>query len=45
LGTLTNNADQQVDDMFKAINDEGKGAVIFYQSRHAISNLLNRLLN
>jgi hypothetical protein len=22
-------------DMFKAINNQGKGAVIFYQSRHA----------
>jgi 3,4-dihydroxy 2-butanone 4-phosphate synthase/GTP cyclohydrolase II len=28
LGTLTNNADQQLDDMFRVINDEGKGAVI-----------------
>src|SRR6478736_5429530 len=29
LGTLTNNVDQQLDDMFKKINDNGKGAVIF----------------
>jgi 3,4-dihydroxy 2-butanone 4-phosphate synthase/GTP cyclohydrolase II len=24
LGTLTNNADQQLDDMFKIINEQGK---------------------
>ena len=29
LGTLTNNADQQLDDMFKVINDAGNGAIIF----------------
>jgi 3,4-dihydroxy 2-butanone 4-phosphate synthase/GTP cyclohydrolase II len=29
LGTLTNNADKQLDDMFKVINAQGKGAVIF----------------
>ena len=29
LGTLTNNAEQQLDDMFKVINENGKGAVIF----------------
>jgi 3,4-dihydroxy 2-butanone 4-phosphate synthase/GTP cyclohydrolase II len=31
LGTLTNNADQQLDDMFKIINENGKGAVIVNQ--------------
>src|SRR6187402_188133 len=29
LGTLTNNVDQQLDDMFKIINEEGRGAVVF----------------
>ena len=29
LGTLTNNADKKLDDMFRLINEEGKGAVIF----------------
>src|SRR5690606_30212817 len=29
LGTLTNNADQKLDDMFKIINEEGRGAVVF----------------
>jgi 3,4-dihydroxy 2-butanone 4-phosphate synthase/GTP cyclohydrolase II len=36
LGTLTNNADQRLDDMFKIINENGKGAVIFCKSRHAV---------
>jgi len=29
LGTLTNNADQQLDGMFKLVNKHGKGAIIF----------------
>jgi 3,4-dihydroxy 2-butanone 4-phosphate synthase/GTP cyclohydrolase II len=29
LGTLTNNVDQKLDDMFNVINKEGKGAIIF----------------
>ena len=43
LGTLTNNADQQLDDMFKVINDEGKGAVIFINQDMQSVNLLNRI--
>lgn len=43
LGTLTNNADQQLDAMFKVINEEGKGAVIFINQDMQSVNLLNRL--
>lgn len=43
LGTLTSNADQKLDDMFKVINEEGKGAIVFInQESHSI-NLLNRI--
>lgn len=43
LGTLTNNADKKLDDMFKAINDEGKGAIVFINQASQSLNLLNRL--
>ncbi|WP_115809587.1 3,4-dihydroxy-2-butanone-4-phosphate synthase [Winogradskyella pacifica] len=43
LGTLTNNADQKLDNMFNAINTEGKGAVIFINQQAESMNLLNRL--
>ena len=43
LGTLTNNADQQLDDMFKTINEQGKGAVIFINQDMQSVNLLNRI--
>lgn len=43
LGTLTTNADQQLDNMFKIINDNGKGAVIFINQEIQSANLLNRL--
>ncbi|MEO8535377.1 MAG: 3,4-dihydroxy-2-butanone-4-phosphate synthase [Flavobacterium sp.] len=43
LGTLTNNAEQQLDDMFKAINENGKGAVIFINQDMQAVNLLNRI--
>jgi 3,4-dihydroxy 2-butanone 4-phosphate synthase/GTP cyclohydrolase II len=43
LGTLTNNVDQQLDDMFKIINDNGKGAVIFINQDMSAVNLLNRI--
>ncbi|MBC5842648.1 MAG: 3,4-dihydroxy-2-butanone-4-phosphate synthase [Flavobacteriaceae bacterium] len=43
LGTLTNNADQQLDDMFKIINENGKGAVIFVNQDMQSVNLLSRL--
>ena len=43
LGTLTNNADKKLDDMFKAINDDGKGAILFINQQHQSTDLLNRL--
>ncbi|MBD3581246.1 3,4-dihydroxy-2-butanone-4-phosphate synthase [Flavobacterium selenitireducens] len=43
LGTLTNNADQRLDDMFQLINDEGKGAVIFINQDMEAYGLLNRI--
>ncbi|MGO4819299.1 3,4-dihydroxy-2-butanone-4-phosphate synthase [Flavobacterium sp. W22_SRS_FP1] len=43
LGTLTNNADKQLDDMFKVINTQGKGAIIFINQDMLSVNLLNRL--
>ncbi|WP_395052472.1 3,4-dihydroxy-2-butanone-4-phosphate synthase [Flavobacterium sp.] len=43
LGTLTNNADKQLDEMFKIINQEGKGAVIFINQDMQSINLLSRI--
>ncbi|MUU78407.1 3,4-dihydroxy-2-butanone-4-phosphate synthase [Winogradskyella endarachnes] len=43
LGTLTNNADKKLDDMFSAINTEGKGAIIFINQQPESVNLLTRL--
>lgn len=43
LGTLTNNVDKQLVDMFKVINNEGKGAIIFINQETQSMNLLNRL--
>ncbi len=43
LGTLTNNADKKLDQMFKLINDEGKGAILFINQQVQSLNLLNRL--
>ncbi|RXJ45649.1 3,4-dihydroxy-2-butanone-4-phosphate synthase [Gelidibacter gilvus] len=43
LGTLTNNADKKLDDMFKLINDDGKGAILFINQQHQSTDLLNRL--
>jgi 3,4-dihydroxy 2-butanone 4-phosphate synthase/GTP cyclohydrolase II len=43
LGTLTNNADQQLDDMFKIINEQGQGAVIFINQDMQSVNLLSRI--
>jgi len=43
LGTLTNNADQKLDDMFNAINIEEKGAIIFINQQAESMNLLSRL--
>ncbi|WP_299107759.1 3,4-dihydroxy-2-butanone-4-phosphate synthase [uncultured Winogradskyella sp.] len=43
LGTLTNNADKKLDDMFNLINTEGKGAIIFINQQPESMNLLTRL--
>ena len=43
LGTLTNNADKKLDDMFQLINTEGKGAVLFINQEVQSLDLLNRL--
>ncbi len=43
LETLTNNADKKLDDMFKLINEEGKGAVLFINQEVQSLDLLNRL--
>ncbi len=43
LGTLTNDADKKLDDMFRLINDEGAGAVIFINQELQPADLLNRI--
>ncbi|MDO5971032.1 3,4-dihydroxy-2-butanone-4-phosphate synthase [Flavivirga aquimarina] len=43
LGTLTNNLDKKLDDMFKVINDEGKGAILFINQQIQSRNILKRL--
>ena len=43
LGTLTNNADKKIDDMFSVFNKEGKGAIVFINQQSHTVNLLSRL--
>jgi len=43
LGTLTNNPNEKLDDMFKVINNEGKGAIIFINQQNGSTDLLKRL--
>ena len=43
LGTLTNNVDEQLDNMFKVVNDAGKGAIIFINQQIQSSDILSRL--
>ncbi|MCW8980757.1 MAG: 3,4-dihydroxy-2-butanone-4-phosphate synthase, partial [Altibacter sp.] len=43
LGTLTNNAEQKLDDMFNVINSKGKGAIVFINQQSQSLNLLQRL--
>ena len=43
LGTLTNDADKKLDQMFKVINEQGKGAIIFVNQQNQSQNLLSRL--
>lgn len=43
LGTLTNNVDAQLENMFNVINKEGKGAIIFINQESQSMNILSRL--
>lgn len=43
LGTLTNDADTKLDNMFRRINEEGKGAILFVNQESEPSQLLNRI--
>jgi 3,4-dihydroxy 2-butanone 4-phosphate synthase/GTP cyclohydrolase II len=43
LGTLTNNAEQKLDDMFNVVNEEEKGAIVFINQQSQSLNLLKRL--
>ena len=43
LGILTNNPDKKLENMFNAINKEGKGAILFINQESQSLNLLKRL--
>jgi 3,4-dihydroxy 2-butanone 4-phosphate synthase/GTP cyclohydrolase II len=43
LGTLTNNADKKLEQMFQVITKEGKGAILFVNQQNQSQNLLKRL--
>ena len=43
LGTLTNNADKKLDDMFRKLNTNDKGAIVFINQDVESLNLLSRL--
>lgn len=43
LGTLTNNAEKRLDDMFRLLNEEGRGAIVFINQSSSSMNLLKRL--
>nr|WP_297308461.1 3,4-dihydroxy-2-butanone-4-phosphate synthase [uncultured Flavobacterium sp.] len=43
LETLTNNNEEKLDKMFKAIDKEGRGAIVFINQDNSNLNLLNRL--
>lgn len=43
LGTLTNDPNQKLEDMFSAINEEGKGAIVFINQDSESLNFLSRL--
>lgn len=43
LGTLTNDADTKLDGMFRKINEEGKGAILFINQGAEPAHLLNRI--
>ena len=43
LGMLTNGKEEKLDNMFKIINDDGRGAIIFINQVNQSLNTLNRL--
>ena len=43
LGTLTGSVDKGLDNIFKLINDEGKGALLFINQEQTSENLLRRI--
>ncbi|MES2545651.1 MAG: 3,4-dihydroxy-2-butanone-4-phosphate synthase [Bacteroidota bacterium] len=43
LGTLTNNADKKLDDIFNLINSKNKGAILFINQELQSIDLLNRI--
>jgi 3,4-dihydroxy 2-butanone 4-phosphate synthase/GTP cyclohydrolase II len=43
LGTLTNDGEKKLDDMFRIFNKEGKGAIVFINQEYQSYNLLTRL--
>lgn len=43
LGILTNGKEEKLDNMFKIINDDGRGAIIFINQVNQSLNTLNRL--
>lgn len=43
LGTLTNDADKRLDDMFRLINEEGSGAIVFINQQAKSFDLLQRI--
>ncbi len=45
LGTLTNSSDKKLDEMFKVIDKEGKGAIIFINQYTSPEKTLKRLNN
>lgn len=43
LGTLTNDADKKLDDMFQLIHEEGRGAILFINQESHANDMLGRL--
>lgn len=43
LGTLTSDADKKLDEMFKTLNAEGSGAIVFINQESESLNLLSRI--
>ncbi|MBL7473330.1 3,4-dihydroxy-2-butanone-4-phosphate synthase [Robertkochia sediminum] len=43
LGTLTSDADKKLDHMFRQLNEEGRGAIVFINQESSSINMLKRL--